>query len=772
MRCLLFASPIFLFHPLIHLLQGIIIPDLPPPWAIFQLWITGAPYLYCFAVLSCFFERIRIKNGMMEYGMLGLDKIPLSRIVEVAGDEGDASNDFSESILIKFDSKDSDRGLVLPINDYEEHELRAFLSTLREQNPACEYTYSDVIPFESRGLIKFLSSVNESDNLVVRFTKSPMIDASLSMIKAHEKTFWFVYIAFWFLILVAASCYCFAFNAEWAQRPGLTPTWGTSEATKEAARLLAEAQKNPSSSRLDIAYHNFSLACAIGVDFISTTGLSTLTAVWFLGVAAIAILIPIKLASPKHLFIDAKSVGIGDMFLHWEDIISVTLEKAGVMSDPLEGRLILLKQNGVRLNIDLTKIPDVQKRQRALRLIERYATNASFNSEFMRTTNTLVDIQFTDLWLESQPNGQPVEVQVEQRVLCEGKYQLESALGYGGQGVTYLASTISGSTADNSTTNDTTDDTTDDTKADRTKRTITAGSSTTTGSSNGRTEDHRRVVIKELVLPNYADVRIMQDATSRFERGAKLLKELDHPRVVKLLDHFLENGKAYLVMEHVQGVTLRNHIEQNGALEFDKAKELGMRLCDILDYLHSREVPVIHCDFAPDNLIITPEGDLKLIDFDVARVVDNKAHTFIAGRPSYTPPEQFRGQPTIQSDLFALGAIVHYILQGKDPPPLCAGASDDETVWQSNSIEKLIQRCCQFEASARPASAKEIREELERSEMNTTADTSELSDKTSTTDTSEQCDTNTTADTNENNDDDNHSFRLSITKEETVKELS
>lgn len=726
MRCLLFASPIFLFHPLIHIIQGIIIPDLPPPWAAFQLWITGAPYIYCFAVLSCFFERIRIKNGMMEYGMLGLDKIPLSRIVEVAGDEGDASNDFSESILIKFDSKNSDRGLVLPINDYDEHELRAFLSTLREQNPACEYSYSDVIPFESRGLIKFLSSVNESDNLVVRFTKSPMIDASLSMIKAHEKTFWFVYIAFWFLILIAASCYCFVFNAEWAQRPGLMPTWGTSEATKEAARLLAEAQKNPSSSWLDIAYHNVSLACAIGVDFISTTGLSTLTAVWFLGVAAVAILIPIKLASPKHLFIDAKSVGIGDMFLHWEHIISVTLEKAGVMSDPLEGRLILLKQNGVRLNIDLTKIPDVQKRQRALRLIERYATNASFNSEFMRTTNTLVDIQFTDLWLESQPNGQPVEVQVEQRVLCEGKYQLESALGYGGQGVTYLASTIGGSTTVSNSN----------------------ASNTTTGSTNGRTEEHRCVVIKELVLPNYADVRIMQDATSRFERGAKLLKELDHPRVVKLLDHFFENGKAYLVMEHVQGVTLRNHIEQNGALEFDKAKELGMRLCDILDYLHSREVPVIHCDFAPDNLIITPEGELKLIDFDVARVVDNKAHTFIAGRPSYTPPEQFRGQPTIQSDLFALGAIVHYILQGKDPPPLCAGASDDETVWQSNSIEKLIQRCCQFEASARPGSAREIREELERSEINTTADSTESSD------------------------DDNHGFKVSLTKEETVKELS
>ena len=119
MRCLLLASPIFLFHPIMQVFQGFLVPGLPEPPYGFQLWIMGAPYIYCFAVLSCFYERIRIRNGVMEYGLLGLDKVPLTRIAEVAGDEGDVGNDFTESILIKFDGKDSNKGLVLPIKDYE-----------------------------------------------------------------------------------------------------------------------------------------------------------------------------------------------------------------------------------------------------------------------------------------------------------------------------------------------------------------------------------------------------------------------------------------------------------------------------------------------------------------------------------------------------------------------------------------------------------------------------------------------------------------------------
>lgn len=687
MRCLLLASPIFLFHPLMQFIQEILVPGLPTAPYLFKLWIMGAPYLYCFALLSCFFDRIRIKDGILDYGMLSLDKIPLSRIAEVGGDEGDVGNDFTESILIKFDAKDSTKGLVLPIKQYDEHELRAFLNALRDQNPAGEYTYQDVIPFESRGLIRFLSSMNDSDSLIVKLSKTPMEDAIINLVKGHERIFWVVYLIFWLLVLFSASYYCILFNNSWSQNM-VQPVWDTSQRTHEAAMLLDAAQKDPTASWIDKSYATVYLAAAIGMDFIATSGLATLVAVWSLGAFMMAVVLPIaKLMSPTYLFIDSKSIGMHDHFYQWQSVTEVKLEKVGVMGDPLEGRLVIITNSNARFVFDLTTVPDVQKRQRILRLVDRYALNATFNGEFMRTTNLLVDIQFTDLWLEEQGQTDKVVARAEIETLGNGRYKIDSMLGYGGQGVTYLASPA------------------------------TAG-----GDLETRGAESEQVVVKELVLPNYADVRIMQDATSRFERGARLLKELDHPKVVCLLDSFLENGKAYLVMEYVKGETLRDVIEKRGALPFDEAKKLGLQLCEILEFLHERETPVIHCDFAPDNLIITPSGDVKLIDFDVARVVDNKAHTFIAGRPSYTPPEQFRGQPTPQSDLFALGAILHYLLQGKDPPPLCAGNSDEETVWTSTGIEELIKSCCQFEASDRPSSAREIKKALMKCELQATDD--------------------------------------------------
>lgn len=669
-----------------QVIQGWLVPGLPPSPFGFQFWVIGAPYIYCMTVVSFFYDRIRIRNGQLQFGGLGSKKVPLSRIVEVTGDEGDVGNDFRESIILKFDSEDSEEGLVLPINDYEEHELRAFLSGLREAHPNCKYTYSDVIPFESRGLIRFLRSVNESDTLTVKLSKSPTEDAIISLITSHEKTFWLVYLLMWLLILCSLTYYCYLYNAEWSLHPGVPVQWQNSNATRDAALMLDKLQGDASTPWYTLLLANASFVANIGIDYISTTGLVTMSAVWLLGGLFVTFFLPmIRLYSPTYLFIDGKSIGMGLEFFAWEGVDAVTLEKPGKMGDPLEGLLTITNGSGGKLLIDLTKIPDVQKRQRTLRLIDRYAHHAKFNGEFMRTTNMLVDIQFTDLWLEEQGASSKLESEgapkkPELQTLANGKYTVDSMLGYGGQGVTYLANL----------------------------------NSDTTDSADSKPDG--QVVIKELVLPNYADVRIMQDATSRFERGAKLLTDLSHPQVVGLLDYFLENGKAYLVMEYVQGETLREKIGRDGAMSIDEVKRIGAQLCDTLTYLHQRDTPVIHCDFAPDNLIVTPDGGIKLIDFDVARVVDSKAHTFIAGRPSYTPPEQFRGQPTTQSDLFALGAILHFLLAGEDPPPLCAGTDDTDESTQRSSIEVLIQKCCQFDASDRPKTASEIKQELERSD--------------------------------------------------------
>ncbi len=664
LRGLLFAAPIFLFHPLMLLLHNTSPGVIPLP--LFQLWVTGAPYLYCMSLIACYFEQIRLTNGILQFGLLGRDRVSIFDIEEVTGDEG--GDDFQESILIKF--RGEDNGLALLLEDYDENELRAFLSHLRENNPAASYTYSDVIPFESRGLIRFLHSVNDSSTLTIKLSKSPFEDAIAELVTSHEKTFWIVYFLFWLLTLCSLSLFLFSMGAEWAQSVQVaTPSVQDSQSTRDLASQLLTAESSPDGNFFNLQYLRVALFFQLATDYLSNTGFATV----LIALSSMAgMLIPLgfvtsKIVSPTYLFIDQSSIGMGLTFLRWDQVQSVTLKKLGTMGDPMEGELVLHGYKD-RISIQLTMIPEIQ-RQKVLRLVDRYAEFATFDGEFMRTSNALFDIQFTDLWLEEQGSTTPKDTKTELQSLANGTYTVDSLLGYGGQGVTYLASR--------------------------------------------KTEiDDDQVVIKELVLPNFADVRIIQDAMSRFERGARLLKDLDDPQVVRLLDHFLENGKAYLVMEYVNGQTVRDFIEKNGALDLAEVKKIGTRLCEILTYLHEREIPVIHCDFAPDNLIITEDGSIKLIDFDVARVVDSKAHTFIAGRPSYTPPEQFRGHPTRQSDIFALGAILHFLAQGTDPPPLCAGTASDDLVWQCSELEELILSCCQFDEINRPESAEIVKERL------------------------------------------------------------
>src|SRR5581483_5192636 len=95
------------------------------------------------------------------------------------------------------------------------------------------------------------------------------------------------------------------------------------------------------------------------------------------------------------------------------------------------------------------------------------------------------------------------------------------------------------------------------------------------------------------------------------------------------------------------------------------------QMCEILAYLHGLEPPVVHRDFTPDNLMITDDGTLKLLDFNVAMSADNAATSSTAvGKHAYMAPEQFRGLPEPKSDIYSLGATLHFLLTGRDPEPI------------------------------------------------------------------------------------------------------
>jgi tRNA A-37 threonylcarbamoyl transferase component Bud32 len=174
------------------------------------------------------------------------------------------------------------------------------------------------------------------------------------------------------------------------------------------------------------------------------------------------------------------------------------------------------------------------------------------------------------------------------------------------------------------------------------------------------------VVVKESVMGVDAVDALAQKAAEFFEREANLLLLLKHPSIARVLDHFVENNRQYLVLEYVPGLTLRQLVRKKGALPEKRVLELALQMVEILQYLHTHHPPVIHRDFTPDNLVLRPDGQLTLIDFGAANQFLGTATGTLVGKQCYMPPEQVRGQTTPLSDLYAMGCTISYLLTGAD----------------------------------------------------------------------------------------------------------
>lgn len=185
-----------------------------------------------------------------------------------------------------------------------------------------------------------------------------------------------------------------------------------------------------------------------------------------------------------------------------------------------------------------------------------------------------------------------------------------------------------------------------------------------------RTESGETVVLKEFVLATGDGIEALVASASDFENESSLLGQISHPQIVQMKEVFLADNRAYLVLEHVTGSTLRDYVKERGAVSAAQAKEFATQMCDVLTYLHSQTPPIIHRDFTPDNLLLQENGSIKLIDFSIAETPSKRTKSETAGKHSYTSPEQFRGEASTQSDLYALGSTLYYVLTGRDPVPI------------------------------------------------------------------------------------------------------
>ena len=155
----------------------------------------------------------------------------------------------------------------------------------------------------------------------------------------------------------------------------------------------------------------------------------------------------------------------------------------------------------------------------------------------------------------------------------------------------------------------------------------------------------------------------------RFEQEAATVRDLTNPHVVRLLDQGRDsNGLPFIVMEWVEGLTVGDWIKRQGRYTSSAAADVGCQALDGLDAAWARRV--VHRDIKPANLMITPNGQLKIMDFGIAKDVDLATVTGsgLFGTPAYMAPEQLRGQALdCRADLYSLGVTLHTMLVGQPP---------------------------------------------------------------------------------------------------------
>jgi serine/threonine protein kinase len=177
---------------------------------------------------------------------------------------------------------------------------------------------------------------------------------------------------------------------------------------------------------------------------------------------------------------------------------------------------------------------------------------------------------------------------------------------------------------------------------------------------------NRICAVKENLAPGLHAVR-------QFEQEAQLLARLHHPNLPRVIDHFLlPDHHQYLVMDFVEGRNLHEILRSRlRPLSEDEALAIIYQVCSALTYLHNQTPPIVHRDVKPQNIIVTPEGPVMLVDFGVSKVATAGTETLAGARglsPGYAAPEQYGMAPTdARTDVYGVGATLYSLLTGHPP---------------------------------------------------------------------------------------------------------
>lgn len=347
----------------------------------------------------------------------------------------------------------------------------------------------------------------------------------------------------------------------------------------------------------------------------------------------------------------------------WTAIEDVSIKRPFGKTLPQDASVCLSGSGGKELlNAKLRFIPSVDDKANFLEALEKWCRRSTARgADVIELLSPPADHSYTELWLQAlsaPPKRERLKPLLPEAVLHDDSYQIICDIGAGGQGFAYLATDM---------------------------------------------KTHEKVVLKEYLLPIFVDMDSRRQAISHFEMEARTLQSLQSDQIVKLLDFFIEDHRAYLVLEHIDGESLKQLVERIGPLKTHNVLQLASQMCEILHYLHGLTPPLVHRDFTPDNLILRPDGKLKLIDFNVAQKLDNES-TFtgtIVGKQSYLPPEQFRGTACPASDIYALGCCLFYLLVGHDPEPITVSHPRKERDSVPPELDQITAKATELEVEDR-----------------------------------------------------------------------
>src|SRR6267154_2919292 len=224
---------------------------------------------------------------------------------------------------------------------------------------------------------------------------------------------------------------------------------------------------------------------------------------------------------------------------------------------------------------------------------------------------------------EPKSPSQPLAGPLEPGTVLQGRYAIEKLLGGGGMGVVYLA---------------------------RDQRLA-----------------NRPCAIKEMV-DHFIDPQQRMEANEYFAREADTLAQLKHQAIPAITDRFEIQNRHYLVMEYVEGRNLEEELAARGEpLPEGLVIDIARQLSDVLAYLHGLSPPIIYRDMKPSNVMLNSNGRVVLVDFGIARLFKAARKCTMIGTLGFAPPEQYQGLVDPRSDIYSLGATLHYVLTGRDP---------------------------------------------------------------------------------------------------------